>query len=144
VNDFALGEYERQVLKPLSDITNPKQKLEQMTVMTLKLYQENPTINDFYFATLLEGHLTLQSKIVRRITQTYRDHRAMIAQVISEGSRLNRFIDIDPKAAASILLAVSDGVLIQWALDENEVDLNQVGRNATRILFEGLDRKDRL
>jgi AcrR family transcriptional regulator len=141
VVDFTYAEYERQVLTSISSTTDPKQKLEHIIRTTVEFYRANPTIIRLYFSMLLEGSLTFESRIMKRTIQMYLGWRTMIADTIADGIRLKKFIDVDPRMAASMLIAILDGVLLQWIVDKKEVDLNNVSSNTIRILFEGFDRR---
>jgi TetR/AcrR family acrAB operon transcriptional repressor len=141
VSNYVLKEYERVVLEPLSGIADPQQRLRQMITMALRFYRENPEIGSFYLAMIFEGSLPLQSKMLRITAQIYRHYRDMIGRIVSDGIRLKEFIGIDPKGAALIIVAVLDGVVMQWMLDKGHVDLNQAETLAQRMLLEGLHSK---
>ncbi len=92
------------------------------------------------YATLTTDALQEQHAVTREfIRERFQSLRAELASRIESGQRAGRVAgDIDPLDAASLVIAASDGLQIQWLLDPDVVD---VGRSLS--ILERLFTSDR-
>ena len=77
------------------------------------------------YATLTTDALQEQHAVTREfVRDRFRRLRETLAALIESGQRAGRIApDIDPAAAAALVIAASDGLQIQWLLDPGAVDV---------------------
>lgn len=72
--------------------------------------------------------------------QPYHRYRASISRLIEAGMAEGSLRPVDPQAAASILVALAIGLLIQGFLDPEGPDWQAITQEGMRIVFSGLMR----
>jgi AcrR family transcriptional regulator len=68
----------------------------------------------------------------------YNHFRQPLVQLIEEGIASGEFRVVDAGALASILLALYDGLAVQWMIDETIVDWDAVSQTVKETFFAGL------
>jgi AcrR family transcriptional regulator len=139
VDNYSSEQWDKEVTEPISEISDPKLKLESLIKNTFEFCQKNPMIFDFMM-TFLEGPLVLQSRMRKKVIGSYAGEREIIAGIISDGIRQGQFKNVDPMTFATFLVGATDGILIQWSLDRSSVNLDREASVIIRVLFEGLER----
>lgn len=59
-----------------------------------------------------------------KLTQAYRDYKKQIEIVISQGISAGMFKPVDPKQASAVFVAAIDGLILQWLLDREHMDID--------------------
>jgi AcrR family transcriptional regulator len=97
-----------------------------------------PGLVDLY-ATLTTDALQEQHAVTREfVRDRFRRLREALAARIESGQQAGRIAgDIDPAAAAALVIAASDGLQIQWLLDPGAVDVSQSLSILERLLPRG-------
>lgn len=139
VDSYSSEQWDRIVTKPISNIDDPRAKLERLIRNTFEFCHKNPMIFDFMM-TFLKGPLVLQSRMRKKVVESYAGDRSLLADIISDGIRKGQFRNIDPTSCAVFLVGAIDGILIQWSLDKSNVNLNQTSSTLLRVLLEGLEK----
>jgi len=139
VDNYSSEQWDKKVTQPISKISDPKLKLESLIKNTFEFCHKNPMIFDFMM-TFLEGPLVLQSRMRKKVIDSYAGERAIIAGIISDGIKQGQFKNVDPMTFATFLVGATDGILIQWSLDRSSVDLDLEASVILRVLFEGLEK----
>jgi AcrR family transcriptional regulator len=139
VDEFATKQWDSFVLEPLRGVADPKTKLEKVIKGTFEFCSANPMVFDFMM-TFLEGPLVLQSKMRKKVIDSYVLDRTFMAGIISDGIKKGQFKDVEPMVCASFLVGAVDGILIQWSLDRSSIDLNRMSSVIQRVLFQGLQK----
>jgi len=93
-----------------------------------------------------EGIKNRDSKglLFEEMNKFYRSYREIFADVIIEGMTEGSFRkDINPRSAASMIVGTLDGILVQWILDKDSIDLQDIVKTVTTIVLNGiaLERK---
>jgi len=97
-----------------------------------------PGLVDLY-ATLTTDALQEQHAVTREfVRDRFRRLREALAARIESGQQEGRIAgDINPAAAAALVIAASDGLQIQWLLDPGAVDVSQSLSILERLLPRG-------
>jgi len=69
----------------------------------------------------------------------YHSYREIFADVIIEGMTEGSFRkDINPRSAASMIVGTLDGILVQWILDKDSIDLQDIVKTVTAVVLNGI------
>ena len=92
------------------------------------------------YATLTTDALQEQHAVSREfVRDRFRSLRAELAARIESAQRAGRVVGgIDPRDAAALVIAASDGLQIQWLLDPEEVDVGRSLSSLERLLSRDL------
>ncbi len=71
----------------------------------------------------------------------YAVYRKFFAEIIDEGIRKEVFRPVDTFLTASLILAVLDGIGLQWIMDRDQFDTRRITDQTFEILLEGVRRK---
>ncbi len=80
----------------------------------------------------------LDSQINQRAKCVYGGFRRSLTQLIEQGIVNGEFKWVDSTALASILVALYDGLMVQWMIDETAVDWDAVTGTLMNTLVAGL------
>jgi len=75
------------------------------------------------------------------LKKMYADYRGLIAGVIDEGIRKGAFKPMDPNMTASLVMAVLDGIGLQWIMDHDLFEINRLSDQIIETLLEGIRKK---
>jgi len=76
-----------------------------------------------------------------RFDEIYKDARARLAGIVREGIRKGVFRKVNAINVASLLIAVVDGLLLQWVFNPEGFPLSRTGRDAVRVFLRGIERQ---
>lgn len=79
-----------------------------------------------------------KSEIRTIIAQHYSKFREAAARVIREGCDKEAFKKVDATAFASYMIAVIDGLSLQWLFDEKVFDYDAMAKKANGLIMAGL------
>ena len=136
VLDRVAGDIERVLASEMSSITDAKRKLEvfidvcfDIVRSTKEYYQVNM---DFW------TQINQKEEVRKVIARHYTKFREAAATVIREGIKAHAFRAVDPHEYASYVIAVIDGLSLQWLFDESTFDYDSIVKKAGQLLVEGL------
>jgi len=72
------------------------------------------------------------------IAKHYNQFRETAVNVIDEGKKNGAFKNVDALQYASYMVAVIDGLSLQYLFDDTSFDYESMVKNAGRLLLEGL------
>jgi AcrR family transcriptional regulator len=84
------------------------------------------------------SHIHRDAAIREGIRRIFAELRATVAQLIQEGIAQGEFVSIDSNAAAALLIAAFDGLILQWLADPQSVDWQTVSGTLVELVFHGL------
>ena len=80
-----------------------------------------------------------QKKEVRQvISRHYAKFRDSCARVIEEGVKAGVFKTVNPHYYASLVIAIIDGISLQWLFDETVYEYDEVVKVASQQILDGL------
>ena len=68
----------------------------------------------------------------------YEHYRRSLVDILERGIAQGQFRPVDPLAAAAILIAALDGLLLQWLMDRTLFDLDQMAETLADTLLQGI------
>jgi AcrR family transcriptional regulator len=136
VLDRVAGDIESVLIEDMQSISDPVKKLEIFMSVGFDVVRST---KEYYQVNMDFWTQINQKKEVRQvISRHYAKFRDTCAKVIDEGVELGAFRKVDPHMYASFILAIIDGVSLQWLFDEAVYDYNEVTKLAKRQILQGL------
>ena len=127
--DFYFEETEQKIVKNLKNFDDPVERLHAYFKGCSHMLSGD-------FLDFAEIALDLWAEGLRHnnqlsgfdISRVYQKYRQQIIRILNEGIRQNRFKNIDPTITAAVIIGSLDGLLIQWLMDRNIFNLNNICR----------------
>lgn len=139
VLDKVAGDIENVLNSEMQSLSDPKRKLEifidvcfDIVRNTKEYYQVNM---DFW------TQINQKDEVRKVIARHYSNFRDSASTVIKEGVSSGAFRSVDPREYASYVVAVIDGLSLQWLFDPTVFDYDQVTKKAGKLLIDGLIKK---
>ena len=136
VLDKVAGDIERVLAEEMDTSDDPWRKMEifievcfDIVRNTKEYYQVNM---DFW------TQINQKEEIRRVIANHYAKFREAAARVVREGMEKGSFRKLDANGFASYVVAVIDGLSLQWLFDDKVFDYNQMSKNASSLIMSGL------
>lgn len=82
-----------------------------------------------------------QKKVRKHLAAMYDEMLAILVPLIEEGVRSGELDDVDPRQAATLLLATYEGMGLVWAISPKTVDWKTLGPQAALMLCSGLKKR---
>ena len=64
----------------------------------------------------------------------------MIGDILHDGMKKGIFREVDANSLASIIIGSMDGIMLQWIINKNAVDLDKVGDVMVDSLLNGIKK----
>ena len=80
-------------------------------------------------------------QVMESTTSPFRRYRRQLAGIIEDGIEERAFQPVNSDAAATIVIALAIGLLIQGFLDPDSSDWSQVSQQGMELLLSGLEEK---
>jgi AcrR family transcriptional regulator len=136
VLDKVAGDIERVLGEEMSSVTDPARRMEifievcfDIVKNTKEYYQVNM---DFW------TQINQKQEIRKVIANHYSKFREAAARVITDGINKGAFRKVDANAYASLVIAMIDGVSLQWLFDDKVFDYAQMSKKASVLIMSGL------
>jgi AcrR family transcriptional regulator len=137
VLDRVAGDIESVLVEDMQAITDPVKKLDIFMSVAFDVVRST---KEYYQVNMDFWTQINQKKEVRQvISRHYAKFRETCATVISEGVQSGSFKKVDPHYYASFILAVIDGISLQWLFDETVFDYSEVVKMAKEQILQGLE-----
>jgi AcrR family transcriptional regulator len=111
-------------------------RLEAMVQVMGNLFDTN----DSWVPLMMEfwGH-TFRDEDVQALTiSLYQEYRTYLSQLVQEGMDSGEFRHVDAFEVASTLIGVTDGLMVQWAMESTTLDFSSALQTAVDLILEGL------
>ncbi len=138
VLDKVAGDIEGVLATEMQSLTDARRKLEvfidvcfDIVRSTKEYYQVNM---DFW------TQINQKDDVRKVIARHYAKFRESAAVIIREGVGSGVFRQVEPKEYASYVIAVIDGLSLQWLFDESTFDYDNIVKKAGKLLVEGLKK----
>jgi len=138
VLDRVAGDIERVILSDMNKIEEPAKKLEifigvvfDVVRNTREYYQVNM---DFW------TQINQKDEVKKAIAKHYAKFRETASKVIADGIAKGVFKKVEPDEYASFIIAVIDGMSLQFLFDSSAVNYDKTTKNATEIMIQGLNK----
>ncbi|MCP4584269.1 MAG: TetR/AcrR family transcriptional regulator [candidate division Zixibacteria bacterium] len=143
--NFILRDMETRLKAEIAIPEEPETKLKSMTnIVFSSLDQFSGDMANLFIDIWHEG---IRSKSgpgggLIDLGQLYEDIRLEYKQVIDEGIQSGEFRKIDSRMAASTILAAVDGLILQWILNPEAVDLHSANVKIMDLFLNGIKRHE--
>jgi AcrR family transcriptional regulator len=136
VLDKVAGDIEKVLASEMESTNDPSRKFEVFLEVCFDIVRST---KEYYQVNMDFWTQINQKEEVRRvIARHYAKFRDSAVTVIRDGINAGIFRQIDPLEYASYVVAVIDGLSLQWLFDENIFDYDNITKKATTLLLEGL------
>ena len=128
---------ERVLHADMDSIPDPRKKLEIFIDICLDVVRST---REYYQVNMDFWTQINQNEEVRRvIANHYSKFRETCSSVIRDGIEQGIFRPVDPKAYSSFVVAVIDGISLQWLFDESVFDYDQIVKQTSLLVLKGLE-----
>lgn len=138
-----IDQMEQQIGNAIGQIEDPVLKLEKVIQITLKEFLEHSgdlagIMMDFW----AEGVRTKSEDVINLINleQLYSEYRMMIADILHDGINKDVFRPIDAQSLASLVIGSMDGVMLQWIMNKEIIDLDKVSKVLLDTVLYGIKK----
>jgi TetR/AcrR family fatty acid metabolism transcriptional regulator len=136
VLDKVSGDIERVLAADMETIKDPIKKLEIFISVCSDVVRST---REYYQVSMDFWTQINQKEAVRKvISGHYQKFRETATRVLREGIQQKVFRDINPNEYASFIVAVIDGLSLQWLFDESTFDYDGVVKMATKQIVDSL------
>lgn len=137
--ELFLDDYNNYLGNRLTTISDPKKKLETMIKASFEFFVQNhdnlDIMFDFWAASVRskDGDPLLSGG-----TEEYSQVIAEVSGMIREGAKIGVFKPVDARLAASMLLALLDGLLLQSVMGLININSRSLPQKVSRMFLEGI------
>ena len=136
VLDKVAGDIETVLASEMESTTDPRRKFEVFLEVCFDIVRNT---KEYYQVNMDFWTQINQKEEVRKvIARHYAKFRDSAVIVIRDGMNAGIFRQLDPLDYASYVVAVIDGLSLQWLFDEQVFDYDNITKKATTLLLEGL------
>lgn len=136
VLDRVAGDIESVLIEDMQAIDDPVKKLEIFMSVAFDVVRST---KEYYQVNMDFWTQINQKKEVRQvISRHYAKFRDTCAVVIDEGVKSGCFSQVNPHYYASYILAVIDGISLQWLFDETVYNYDDVVKMAKAQILGGI------
>jgi AcrR family transcriptional regulator len=73
----------------------------------------------------------------------YAGYRELIAGILTKGIDTGQFREVDPVSVAAAIIGALDGLMLQWILMEEALDLDKTPEELVRLIMNGISREQK-
>lgn len=123
----------------MSEASDPLKKMELFLVTCLNIVRKTKE----YYQVNMDFWTQINQKEDVRLTvaKHYKNFREVCSKVIAEGKEKGQFRDVNPAEYSSIIIALVDGVSMQWLFDESAFDYDRMLVQIKTIVLNDLLKK---
>jgi AcrR family transcriptional regulator len=136
VLDKVAGDIEQVLQADMATIEDPVQKMEIFVNVCFNVVRNT---REYYQVNMDFWTQINQKEEVRNvIARHYAKFRETAAAVVRQGVESGKFRQVDPDQYGSFVIAVIDGLSLQWLFDEKVFNYDEMVKVARRLVIEGL------
>lgn len=139
------NQMEVMIQEALALTDEPRKQLENLIGYTMEaFFKESGDFLQIMMDFWAEGIRNKDERLVEAIDLKgiYRQFRQIIIAIIEKGIKQGVFRPVDSMAMASFLIASTDGLMLQWIMEPDLFELEQVKQAMIDGLLNGLSKKD--
>lgn len=130
------GDIEKVMFKEMENIKQPLEKIKifiQVSFNIVKSSKEYYQVNmDFW------TQINQNQEVQKVIADHYDKFRDTAISIIKEGIADGSFKAVEPKYYSSLILAIIDGLSLQWLFDNQVFEYDKMVEKATKVILAGL------
>lgn len=136
VLDKVAGDIENVLAADMGSINDPLRKLEVFIDVSFDIVRST---KEYYQVNMDFWTQINQKEEVRHVIgKHYAKFRETAARVIREGVEKGVMKKVNPSDHASFIVAIIDGLSLQWLFDENVFDYDNIVKMASKLIIDGL------
>ncbi len=136
VLDRVAGDIESVLAEGMSKKDSPLEKLRIFVSVSFNVVRST---KEYYQVNMdFWTQINQKSEVRQVISSHYAKFREGVSNVIKEGIKQGAFRKVDPDLYGSYIIAVIDGLSLQWLFDENVYDYDTVVETASELILKGL------
>jgi AcrR family transcriptional regulator len=136
VLDKVAGDIERVLGEEMESVTDPWRRMEIFIEVCFDIVRNT---KEYYQVNMDFWTQINQKEDIRKVIAAhYAKFREAAAKVIQNGVTKGAFGKVDPNAYASFVIAVIDGLSLQWLFDEKVFDYKLMTKKASALILSGL------
>lgn len=136
VLDRVAGDIETVLLKDMTAVEDPVEKLRIFVNVSFNIVRNT---KEYYQVNMdFWTQINQKSEVREVIASHYAKFRETCVQVIEDGITKGVFKKVDPTVFASYVIAVIDGLSLQWLFDNGVYDYDATIQTAADIIMGGL------
>jgi AcrR family transcriptional regulator len=142
--DLIMNDMGERIDLVLKETNNPEEKISAVISVTYGALQElSPDLIQIFLDFWSEGiRQTDKSKPAINLRSLYSDYRRQLSDILNDGIKQGLFRPMDTTCAASTIMAIIDGLLLQIILDNNVFDNNKIIDEMTGMILTGVRKYD--
>lgn len=138
---FLFAGLEEKLMQLMKSPLTPREKLEKVIELSLNEFIAHgegfiEVVMDFWAEGIRNKHTEKYKEI--DLKSLYTEYRNLVAAIIKEGMDSGEFKNVDPMMEASFVMALLDGLMLQWFMDKNVFDLTSVSANIIQHVMNAL------
>ena len=134
---------ERSMQEGIKTISDPVKKLKYIIDFSiLNLFQSDQKFMRIMMDFWAEGIRNKDEKILQimDLNEIYLSYRSLFSDILQDGINKGIFRKIDTHSVASILIGALDGIMLQWIMDADILDLNQISNIFLECFLSGIKK----
>ncbi|MFK8030161.1 MAG: TetR/AcrR family transcriptional regulator [Gammaproteobacteria bacterium] len=141
--DELLVRTEKELIDPIvesirSKSSTPTMRIVRLTSEFARIGAERKELVLLHVVVSLEMH-GRDNKVEQRVRKIYSRLHQEISDVLIEGKASGEFAStLSPKYQASVIIALIDGLLLEWHRRGEELDGEQLARSARQLILSGI------
>jgi len=139
--EYLLRKIRAMMASRIDDAMAPEEKirtgfLAYLDVATMQIEDFADILLDFWAYSI--RNKDNGDNISLDIRQRYQEYRDITTPILEEGIRQGMFRDMDVNLVASLIIAVGDGLLLQWMADKDNFNLRNAAEGVLEIILQGI------
>lgn len=120
----------------MESIDSPEEKLQVLVGICLNVIRNT---REYYQVNMdFWTQINQKEDVKLVIAKHYANFRETCSQVLVQGIDAGVFADVDVGEYSSFIIAVIDGISLQWLFDENVFDYDKISQRVTKLIMDGL------
>jgi len=138
--DLIFSDVDKMVMKNINKNDSPSIKLKKVLEGYKKVFFSYPR---HYFNVIIEfWNEGIREKNFINLKNIYREFSDKIKEIVLEGIIRGEFNkDINPKTVASTVLAFMDGIMLQWIIESESINLSMRIDGFFDAILRGIQRR---
>jgi AcrR family transcriptional regulator len=136
VLDRVAGDIEGMLASVSEKTGNPVDAIKMLVSICFGIVKEK---REYYCINMdFWTQINQKEKVRQAIAKHYSTFRVAAANLIQSGIDAGTFKVANASHAASIIIAMVDGISLQWLFDENTIELDQIGAGCIDLIVQYL------
>jgi len=137
--ELIAGEFDAFLRPVVGSSLRPLDKLVRIARLVFDYYERNADVCAILIKIWASTDASLATDMRAWLRQAYRDYREMLASILREGIAAGEIRpETDPQSAASFILALLDGLIVQWLAEPALFNAERCVHAFRSVCLEGL------